>query len=163
MGAIIDFLVLLPKDSSDWSVIPGEAVGYLFYTIVAPEFGYSFAATGLEADTEYCLIYYADKPDRFVDWGGNNPGALIGNFTADGGGNVVAEGWTELNMSLPHSNDANVNEYVYNLAPDYYAHPCGAKIWLVPADCYDEPEVVSWTPSRFLFETDLICYIDTGE
>ena len=151
-------LSLENKDGS-WVVIPDGIVGTLDFNSSGAEFEYSFSATGLEASTEYSLIYYADEPDRFVDWGGANPGTLIATFTTDGTGAIAATaGSTELNMSLPCPPDANIA--INNYCPEYTT--CyGAKIWLVPSDCYSEPAVTTWSPSRFLFETDLIYYTDT--
>lgn len=158
------FLVLVPKNSADWSIVVDKAVGCLVYEATGPEFAYCFSATGLEVDTDYSLIYYADTENRFVDWGGDNPGAVIATFVADTNGDIAtASGSVELNMSLPAPEDANGYHYDYTAEPDGYAHPFGAKIWLVPTDCLTDGNlpVVVWSPNRFLFETDLIYYVDT--
>jgi hypothetical protein len=157
------FVFLIQKDSSTWQSVADGAVGILFYAPIGSTFDFYFGAKGLELDTDYSLIYYADFDDRFSQWGGNNPGALIAVGTSSDTGGLTLEGSVELNMSLPCPPDANIATYNYSGAPDYYAHAYGAKIWLVPSDCYDAEatQVTAWAPSRFLFETDLITYIDT--
>jgi len=148
--------------SPPWPIIPDGTEGTLDYNSTGGKFEYRFSATGLENSTEYSLIYYADMPDRFAVWGGDNPGALITTFTTGTSGNIAATaGSVELNMGLPCPPDANISEYDYCVL-DGYVHCNGAKIWLVPSDCYTEPEVTTWAPSRFLFETDLIWYDDIG-
>ena len=80
-------------------------------------------------------------------------------------GTLTIAGSVELDMSLPCFPDNNADAALVNYgdAPDYYAHAFGAKVWLVPSACYDEPTktVTTWTPTDFLFESDLITYIDT--
>jgi hypothetical protein len=51
----------------------------------------------------------------------------------------------------------------YSLPPNNYATAHGAKIWLVPDNCYDSVsrQIVSWNMSKFLFETDMVNYTDT--
>jgi len=157
-------LTLENKDNSTWLVISDDISGTLEYVSSANLFWYSFSATGLTASTEYSLIYYADTENRFVDWGGDNPGALIATFTTDASGNITpTAGSVDLNMDLPCSPDANAYFYDYTKSPDLYDHATGAKIWLVPTSAYDagQRKVTAWTPSAFLFETDLIWYDDT--
>jgi len=160
-------LVLENKDSTTWQVIGDDGIcGKLFYNAAGDEFEYIFCGCGLDADTDYSLIYYADFEDRFNVWGGNNPGALIAEMTTDGCGSVFKAGSVDLGMDLPSEPDANIDTHDYSDAPDYYAHAHGAKIWLVPSDCLtggtDLPVIV-WAPYRFLFETDLITYDDTDD
>jgi len=126
-------------------------------------FDFAFVSYSLEADTDYTLIYYADKEDRTVNWGGDNPGAVIASGTSDGTGYLILSGSPDLGMSLPCPPDANISIYSYNGSPDYYTHAHGAKIWLVPTDCLTGGglPVATWSPDRFLFETDLIVYVDT--
>lgn len=163
-GPPLNYLVLVAKDSGDWSIETNAGVGYLLYGMVSPEFMYAFWATGLEAEEDYSLIYYTDTEDRYVDWGGKD-GAVLATFTSDSGGNIDFEdGATELEMHMPNEDDANSSYYDYTVS-DGYAHPFGAKIWLVPSDCLSEGgelPVIVWAPNRFLFETDLIYYIDTN-
>jgi len=164
-------LTLENKDAN-WAVIGGDNIqGTLLYNSAGLTFDFSFSATGLTSSANYSLIYYADKPDRFVNWGGNNPGALIANFTTDGSGNIApTSGSVELNMDLPCYPDANIAEISYCGAPDYYTNCHGAKIWLVPttylpANWPNDGSWMDWNSdivSKILFETNLITYDDTG-
>jgi len=157
-------LVLENKDPSDWSIIVDEMYGKLFYSAAGDEFEYIFCGCGLDADTDYSLIYYADTEDRYVDWGGDNPGALITEMTTDGCGSVFKAGSIDLGWDLPHPDDANGYYYDYTQAPDYYDNGTGAKIWLVPSTDYNGVDkVTTWSPDDFLFETDLIWYEDTDD
>lgn len=162
-GSPLNYLVLVAKDSSDWSIKTDSGVGYLLYSMKSPTFNYTFWATGLEDAISYSLIYYPDTENRYVDWGGAG-GKVIATFSSEVGGSILLQsGEVELNMSMPSEDDANINFYNYTLAPDNYAHPFGAKIWLVPTTCLTAGDLplASWTPDRFLFETDLIYYINT--
>jgi len=162
----------LENKNASWQPITGDGIyGILNYNSAGLTFDFSFSATGLTPSANYSLIYYADKPDRFVDWGGDNPGALIANFTTDGSGNIAATaGSVELNMDLPCDPDANIAEISYCGAPDYYTNCYGAKIWLVPTGYLPStwPNDGSWMNwnativSKILFETNLITYDDTG-
>lgn len=152
------FLFLTQKDDAvkggDWTIKPAGAWACVSYVPFGPEFRYSIDAYGLD-DTEYSLIYYADP------YPGNNPGCLIGEWEAGSDGEIhESDIEEELGMSLPCEPDANITGD-YSGAPNYYAHARGAKLWLVPSDCYNEHEVTSWEPERFLFETDMITYVDS--
>lgn len=143
--------------ATDWSVKVDGIGGTLGYNASGPTFVWGLVAQGV-ADGEYALIYYADKPNRFVNWGGNNPGAVIGIVNAVGG-MVNASGSTELNMDLPCPPDTNLTDY----ASSGYSAP-GAKIWLVPSSLLTGGALPlnAWTPNdSWLFETDLITYDDT--
>ncbi|MCJ7805156.1 hypothetical protein MUP46_00745 [Patescibacteria group bacterium] len=146
-------LDLVNKDPSTWAII-GTIQGTLDYFESGNTFAFTFSATGLEATTNYSLIYYANP------WPGNNPGKLIGTGLSDGSGGLTISGTPDLNMSLPTPPDSNM-VVPHNVPPDNYAHAYGAKIWLVPSSDYAEPAVTSYQPTRFLFETDLINYTDT--
>jgi len=156
-------LTLENKDTSDWSIIEDDTYGELYYSTEGDVFCYEFRGYGLEDGEDYSLIYYADFEDRMNVWGGNNPGALIATGTASGG-NLTMSGSIDLGMDLPSPPDANISIHDYSGDPDYYTNAHGAKIWLVPTDCYDAglKKVTTWSPGRFLFETDLIWYDDTN-
>lgn len=172
-------LFLQNKDPDTWEVIYGDRTyGILWYKRAAPTFQYLFFGRGLERCTEYCLIYYADQQDRFVVWGGDNPGALIDQGTPNRRGKLLLMGKTDLNMSLPcccevcddrDGPDWNCcpdpgEDYCnYNNSFDDYQHCSGAKIWLVPCDEYNDADrmLSAWNPEKYLFETDLIWYDDT--
>ena len=157
---------LRSKNSTTWQP-EGPGVGTLTYELAASTFNYEFEASGLTEDKDYSLIYYADKQDRFEDWGGDNPGALIATAQANGDGEIFIEGSVNLAMNLPHADDWNgVADPDYcdshNTFDDYDL--CrGAKIWLVPSSDYNIGEKkVSWANSgSYLYETDLITYDDT--
>ena len=131
-------LVLENKDPVTWVEIEDGYSATLLYTTAGVYFNYSLLGNVAE-DVEYSLIYYADP------WAGNNPGALIGTGAATGG-NIEMNGTIDLGMSLPDPQDAN--------------YPDGAKIWLLPSDCYDPAlsAVSLWQPTRFFFERELITY-----
>lgn len=148
---------LSSKDSS-WDVTP-DMKATLTYELISSAFNYELEATGLTASTNYSLIYYADKPDRFVEWGGNNPGARIVEVTSDIDGEIFVTGSASV-IDLPSLNDANIGEYDYCVEDDYLlCH--GAKVWLVPSTDYASP-MTAWNPSTYLFETDLIAYGQTA-
>ena len=142
---IFTTLALNNKDSS-WVEIDGDGIeGTLVFETVNPTFDYTFDAIGLAAETDYCLIYYADP------WTGSNPGALIGTFTSDVGGAIAVVGSIDLGMNLPQPPDDNYLD--------------GAKIWLVLASDYDEVanEMTGWNPDDYLFEHELVAYSDCNE
>ncbi|MCK4473700.1 SipW-dependent-type signal peptide-containing protein [Candidatus Parcubacteria bacterium] len=142
--AWLDFKQATKSPEEYWKVQnPGNPAGTLTYIVKHPEFDYDFNASGLQTDTEYSLIYYADP------WPGNNPGALLGTATTDGSGNIAMSSSVELNMNLPGPGDLN--------------HPDGAKVWLVPSSDYDAGtnELTYWNPGNYLFEIGLIYYYDT--
>jgi hypothetical protein len=148
------FLFLAEKED-DWAIVPGGMWACLSYVPFGDEFRYSIDAYGLEPDTEYSLIYYADP------YPGSFPGCRIDLWMADSGGEIHDTDELDLGMSLPCEPDENIIKD-YGDDPDNYSHRHGAKLWLVPSDCYtDEPEVTTWAPERFLFETDLITYVDS--
>ena len=161
-GIEVNYISKLKLNNKDanWKEINDEREGNLEYNIVGDEFKYKFEATGLIPNTDYSLIYYADKPERFVEWGGNNPGALIIATTSNNEGNLIVEGSKDLGINLPSESDANIDEYNY-CASDRYPRCHGAKIWLVLSSDYAEPELNGWNPTEYLFETDLIWYSDT--
>ena len=158
----VAFLYLYEKDPSTWEIVDSGAWGKLKYNLAGPTFDFVFNGHGLQPNINYSLIYYADFPNRMVNWGGNNPGALIATGTTNPGGQLHLAGSPNLNMDLPHPDDAN-NTIDYSGAPDYYAHAHGAKIWLVPSSDYNAgmKKVTAWNPTQYLFETDLITYDDT--
>ena len=169
-------LELTEKDS-EWKPTP-EIEGTLTYELIANEFNYEFYAEGLKSTTKYSLIYYADKPNRMVNWGGGNPGAYIVEFTSDSDGRIrnldseflPIKGSVDLNMNLPSSPDWNATiEADYSIGPDNYLMHRGAKIWLVETNVlnvnYPTPDTwIEWGTIRdeVLFETDLITYSDSS-
>lgn len=158
LAAAPDASLNLENKDSAWAVIVDGTSGVVTYNLAGPTFDYALTATGLTASQGYSLIYYADEPNRYVNWGGDNPGALIGTATSDGTGSIAASGSMALGISLPTAPDANISLYSYGGPPDNYSNAHGAKLWLVPTSSYSAPAVTSWQPATFLFETDLIAY-----
>lgn len=143
------------KNTTTWAKIPDGRLGELSYKASGPTFDFLFTATGMEAEVAYSLIYYANP------YPGNNPGLLIGTGTSDTVGALTISDTPDLGMNLPTPPDSNMI-VSHSGPPDNYPHPFGAKIWLVPSDCYSGTSVSVWSPERFLFETDLITYTDTN-
>jgi len=149
-----DSSTVLDNKDAAWARVSDDRLGTLQYNKSGATFSYSFTATGLEEGIAYSLIYYANP------YPGNFPGKLIGTGTAGSDGALTITGTPNLNMSLPTPPDSNML-VDHSVAPDFYAHAYGAKIWLVPSACYDGSKITVWSPTRFLFETDLINYTDT--
>jgi len=141
-------VTLVKKDPGTWDRIQEDTYGILNYDPIGDTFRFSFKGYKLEEDTQYYLIYYADP------WAGDNPGAIIARGMTNGDGyiSIINRPGRELDMDLPAAPDENLND--------------GAKVWLVPADCYDyvTNTITSWQPTRFLFEetmADRVWYDDT--
>ena len=143
MPEMPSLLTLYEKNPEDWSIVKHGAWGKLIFDPASPTFNFIFYGSNLSESQEFDLIYYAD------DWPGDNPGAHIGSNLTDKDGNIHIYGSSELNMDLPHPNDAN--------------YPGGAKIWLVLSEDYDADtyEMIGWHPEDYLFENNLITYDDT--
>ena len=128
-------LVLENKDSN-WNVISDDISAVVEFNNGSKTFDYTLNAQGLLPNTEYSLIYYADYSDRVNNWGGDNPGALVGTGTSDESGNLNLDEEADLGFDLPSEPDANIDEYDY-CESDGYTHCHGAKLWLVPSSDYD--------------------------
>src|SRR5512138_1265911 len=107
------FLYLYQKDPATWQIVSKGAWGKLQYKTTGPTFNFVFNGKKLAKSTEYCLIYYADFPDRTVQWGGNNPGALIAKGKTNKAGNLSLKGSVDLGMDLPAAQDANASLFDY--------------------------------------------------
>lgn len=152
------------KDSTTWTRIADSREGELYYFITGDNFGYHFEAQGLDANTEYALIYYLDSgatdPITGKPWNLNNA-IEIHRLTSDGLGDLVMEGSNPLS-DLPFSTDYNENPNVGDSycngenGYDYFAHCSGGKIWLITGAL----DLSNWNPNDWLFETDLIQYFD---
>lgn len=135
-------LYLYQKDDTNWQIIDSGTWGKMTYNLAGPTFDFVFNGHGLQPNTDYSLIYYADP------WPGNNPGALIASGMSNDGGNINLAGSVELGMDLPGPDDANT---------------AGAKIWLVPSSDYDADtnSMTAWNQAQYLYEHNLITYNDT--
>jgi len=168
LGAVVyDNALTLENKDALWAPILTDNIGAtLLYNDSGDVFEWDLQ--GNVPSGSYTLIYYADMPDRFTDWGGSNPGAVI-TAVASVNGIISANGTTDLGMNLPCFPDANevIANHDYSTAPDKYSNAIGAKIWLVPsadlpAGWPNDIPWTSWTPANILFETDLITYTDTN-
>jgi len=131
----IGHLYLYEKDPTDWSVVEDGAWGKMKYNLSGEEFEFVFNGHGLEADTDYTLIYYPDP------WPGTGL-ICLGSGTTNRGGNVNIKNSVEIDF-LPIVLDENFPE--------------GAKIWLVlTSDVSCENGMTGWNPSEYLFEEALI-------
>lgn len=149
------FMILVQK-GEDWAIIQSNTVALLKYVPVNDTFEFELEAYNLIAGADYSLIYYADP------WPGAG-GCLIDSETANSSGHLILEGLEDIG-SIPVASDDNIDDdNRYANTPDYYAHTHGAKIWLVLSNDYSEVEgeMIDWNPESYLFETDLIYYIDT--
>ena len=156
-------VTLRNKDLTTWAEINPDTNAVLKYELAADEFNYELEATGLDTETSYTLMYYADRQDRFNNWGGDHPGAKILTAITDDAGKLSLVGSKNLNKNLPHDNDWNgsADANYCTEASDKYDLCRGAKIWLVPTSDYSD-KAVDWTnANKYLFETDLIVYDDT--
>ncbi len=141
----------ITDNDDDWSIVEDGAWGLLKYNLSGDTFDFEFEGEGLDLETEYSLIYYADP------WPGDNPGALIDSDDSEDDGTIKLEGSINLDTDLPNPDDENYDHEVNGQAPP------GAKIWLVLTDDYDdtEMEMVNWNPTEYLFEANTITYDDT--
>ena len=136
---VIATLNMNNKNPTTWEPIADNTQGTLTYNTSGDTFNYGFSGAGLQANTNYSLIYYADP------YPGNNPGVLIDTMITDGAGAVSKAGNIELGMDLPTYPDTNFP---------------GAKIWLVPSTRYNSGtnSIIGWNPAEYLFEMNLIQY-----
>jgi len=134
----IAHLYLYEKDPVTWDIVEDGAWGKMKYNLSGEEFKFVFNGHGLEASSDYTLIYYPDP------WPGNGL-ICLGSGVANKGGNVHIAESCDIDF-LPVVLDDNF--------------PDGAKIWLVlsdDVDCISEPtNMTGWQPEEYLFEDELI-------
>lgn len=137
-------VLLENKDDSDiylYEPIDDTMEGDMAYSM--DDCSYTFNGYGLQIETGYCLIYYAD------DWPGHGmngaAGGLINNGQTDTNGNITLAGTLPC-MPLPDDAD-------YDRAGGKYG-----KVWLVPCSDYDmeNGKMNAWTPANYLFEIETI-------
>ena len=137
----VALLYLYEKNTSTWEIIEGGAWGKMKYNLSGEEFEFVFNGHGLEADTEYTLIYYPDP------WPGNGL-ICLGSGTANAEGDVHIAASFDTG-DLPAEYDKN--------HPDHpnFVGPAGAKIWLVlTVDVNCNVKMVRWNGTKWLFEED---------
>lgn len=165
-------VVLENKDGSWQPITTDDITAVIEYSSIGEDFAWYASGVAKIANTEYSLIYYADKPNRFEEWGGNNPGALIGTFTTEADRSFSEHGYTDLGMDMPHVNDFNAdpdpNYCNNNNGYDSYDNCRGAKLWIVPTAALPDPYPGNgvwafWGVDGILFETDLITYTDCDD
>lgn len=135
----VGHLYLVQKDPVSWEIVEDGAWGKMKYNLSGPEFKFVFNGHRLEKGLDYTLIYYPDP------WPGDGL-ICLGSGTANDQSNVHIMGSVDTG-DLPIEDDEND----------------GAKIWLVlsdDVDC-DTYEMVGWNPTEYLFEYDLITFLDT--
>lgn len=139
--SLVGHLYLFEKNPDTWEVVDGGAWGKMKYNLQGNEFDFIFNGHGVESGQSYTLIYYPDP------WPGDGL-ICLGEGTANGSGNVHIKNKIDTG-DLPAEGDENLS--------------CGAKIWLVlsgDVDCENQ-EMVGWQPEEYLFEYNLIKFIDT--
>ncbi len=149
---------LVEKDGApNWNVVSGGNSGTLAYTMPTTTMDYTFTLnTALDADTEYCLVFYT-RNDESISWLNSlnqvwdNQGSKVINCTrTDGSGNfdpmIGTFNFDDCGTGLDYIDDGD----------DYDGNVLGAKVWLVPSSDLTGDTVTGWHPSNFLFEEDLI-------
>lgn len=134
-------LYLYEKDPDTWEIVDGGAWGKMTYNLSGPRFKFVFNGHDLVPGEDYTLIYYPDP------WPGNGL-ICLGESRANDEGNV----------HIRESVDTG------DLPADYDIAPLGgAKIWLVLSDDVDDvnEKMVGWNPTEYLFEFDVITFVDT--
>ena len=160
--------LVLSYKTTTWALDTNFGTVVIDYIPMGNDFVYRLTSNGVTLE-DYALIYYADKPDRFVEWGGDNPGLVINDNINIVDGDTF-DVCVDLGMNLPHMNDANYDttETNYSEAPDFYENSCGAKLQLIPISdltSFEDTVVLPMTTwnhvGRYLLETDLIHYTNT--
>jgi len=128
-----DHLYLFEKDEATWQIVENPAWAKM--NINNKQQKFVFNAHGVTPEQDYELICYVDP------WPGTGS-ILLGTGTADQEGNVHIKApinYDELHALIPETQE-------------------GSKIWLVPAQDFDEVEktMINWSPDRILFEFDLL-------
>jgi hypothetical protein len=131
----IAHLYLYEKDPVTWEINEDGAWGKMKYNLSGEMFEFVFNGHGLEAGSDYTLIYYPDP------WPGNGL-ICLGSGTANKGGEV-------------HIAESRDIDFLPVVLDDNF--PDGAKIWLVlTSDIECGASMTGWNPTEYLFEDDLI-------
>lgn len=129
-----DHLYLFEKDGEpEWNIVEDGAWAKMNINLKQNKF--VFNAHGLTPEQDYELICYMDP------WPGEGS-ILLGTGTADEEGNV-------------HIKDLIDYDELHDVDDETYL---GSKIWLVPAEDFDEAQqkMVTWNADQILFEFDLL-------
>ena len=162
-------IVAMSHKNATW--VPIGEPSSLAYAPMGDEFYFELDAVGLDTETPYSLIYYADEVYDETDelpldknigddkWGGTNgpAGTAIGDSFEVAGETIT--GHYDLGMDVPCVPDENFDE--------------GAKVWVVLTSdmgADNSLPMIVWDLSEYLFEsseiltpdyTDLVRYTDT--
>jgi len=131
-----EYTLELENKDGQWNLLTGDNTkGTLTFKSPYDTFDYHLTVQGLQASTDYSLIYYKDP------WPG--VGSMrIAQFTTDGSGSKTIDSSIDLNTDL-HS----------------------AKIWVILSDDWDDTNkdrMDGWNPTKYLFEMNLINYEDSN-
>ncbi len=126
------FLYLYEKDPATWNISWGDdmAWGKMKFNLEGQTFDFLFNGHGLEAATNYSLIYYPE-PQTTWPW----PVTVLATGMPNDEGDIHLDGSVELEQDL--SSD---------------------KIWLVLDGDIVEGALSGWNPSEYLFEHNVISY-----
>lgn len=159
-------LILDNKNTTTWQRITDTKYGVFTYNISGATFNWSLALQGADAGVDYCLIYFANP------YPGTGKLLWSGSAGSDGRIDVTSASGVQPICNLPFASDPNrvaVPGVDRKLVPDFYPVNMteGAKIWLVPASCYDgtNQRLNTWNDTvtaQMFFETGLINYAYTG-
>jgi len=131
----------LENKDSNWTPIINDGVmGELTFIPSHATFDYTLEVKGLNAGTNYTLLYYADP------WPSVNGIAIGAPFTADASGYANVSGDVELGTSLPVAGDTNLS----------------AKFWVVPTTHWGGTGtgMILWDHTQYLHEWNLVSYTD---
>ncbi len=143
------------QTSGSWPIVEGGDWACVQYLPIGPTFDFSIE-TSLSSGN-YSLIYYADSNDGSSE--SDFPVKVIHEWISadDIDGEYSGD---DIDTSLPVYDDWNRAENDY-YESDGYAHPHGAKLWLVPTGDIVDNHLTWVNMADYLWETDLITYVDS--
>jgi len=141
-------LLLVQKNSSDWSVVDDGAWGAYNYELSrggkATQVSGAFKGEGLTPETAYTLIYYPEVAPNPWEAGGYEV-VVIGNGVTDASGKLTIDGTAVIGQ--PDEQPSDTGDYIGQT---------GDKIWLVLSSDITDGAMTAWNPDAYLFETSLI-------
>lgn len=131
------FLYLYEKDPATWNISWGDemAWGKMKFNLEGQTFDFLFNGHGLQASTNYSLIYYPMPQETWP-----HPVIVLATGMSNDEGDIHLDGSVELEQDLS-----------------------GDKIWLVLNLDIVGGALSGWNPSEYLFEHNLISYDYTGD